>query len=431
VTPTETSCSPAAAGLAGFLLANPAGYLQGVFDTMRASSALVLSGGDDLPTDADGIEAVVEPLQGQLHDGFVGEPHSYINWGRSSDQMAAQCRDARDLILRGGPHGSGDLPRMVMAAAGCEAEAAWNHDPNATRLFGAVLMAVAAVVMLVLIGLVALTVVIAQVIAVVLFVLLPFAALAAILPGAGRELAWRWMASLLRVVLVVVGMSALLSLMLLSIDALLSAPALGMIERFALVNIAVIAMFVARKKIIASGSQLAARVDQGLRVGPGRGAGVGWGSSPTAAGVSGFGVASSLGTQERPGVTRQTHGAMREQRASRRMDKLSKSSERRAHTTSARERTEITAGPDGTPQLRRSPSVDGPVPTTRRARQTRARVEAAAASRAAGPTPPPTAAAAPRRNTATPRATRARTETPSPTPTRPTPSRRPMRTPGS
>jgi len=232
----ELATSVVAAGLAGLVLANPAGYLRGTFDTLGTASAAVLATGTGQPPPRDGADAkaVLGPLQAQIHGAFVEQPYDYLSWG---GPLPPQCAAARDRIVATGPHGADNEPRTVMEAAGCEEQARFNHDPTGTRLFGAVLTLGAAATMVVLLGLVAATVVVAQMVVVVLFAIAPFALLAAVLAGSGRELAWRWMAGLARAVVAVVGMSVVLSLLLLSVTAVLAASGdLGLVERFALVN---------------------------------------------------------------------------------------------------------------------------------------------------------------------------------------------------
>lgn len=380
----ELVISALAAVLAGFLLANPAGYLQGTFDTMSAASGAVLAAGtgSELPDDPQSAQEMIDPLQAEIHHAFVENPYDHLNWG--GVDMPEQCRAMRNVVVAAGPHGTSDAPRNAMQAAGCEAQADFNHDPNSSRLFGAVLMMVAAIVMLVLVALVALTVVVAQVICVLLFVIAPFAALAAILPGSGRELGWRWLVAVVRAVLAVVGMSAVLSLLLLAVQVLLSTTAdVGMIERFALVNLAVVAMFVARRRIITAGQQLAARIGQAGSSTRGQ---AGWVTPAAAAGATGFGVAKALRDDDRPSATRRAAATVvRDQRAKHRSHRMANASQRRADKTAAqvntRERSEVTPTGDGGYTVRRGVSVDGPAATTRRARRTRAKVEAAAGRR--------------------------------------------------
>jgi hypothetical protein len=376
----ELVLSIIAAALAGVILANPTGYLHGTFDTMGKLSGALLATGTGEPPPEDGIDAdaIMRPLQAQIHAAFVEEPYDHLNWG---GPLPPPCAAARDEILATGPHGANNEPRETMQDAGCQQQADFNHDPTGTRLFGAVLTFGAAVVMVVLMALVAVTVVVAQFVAIVLFAIAPFALLAGVLPGAGRELAWRWVAALVRVVLAVVGMSFVLSLLLLTVTSLLQATAdVGLIERFALVNVAVIAMLVARKRILAAGHTLANGFGQRLatrRVGGERVAP--WLSTPALAGATGFAIGSSLGPDRQSRSSRVAGAASRNYLANRRVTRSQRSAdaraERRASATSARQRTEFTVDGDGKPVARSVVTVDGPTPTTRRARAARARLE--------------------------------------------------------
>ncbi len=369
------------AALAGVLLANPAGYLRGTFDTMgTVSGALLATGtGEPPPNDSADAGAILGPLQAQIHRAFVEDPYDYLNWGGT--EMPAACRAMRDRIVATGPHGNGDGPREAMQVAGCDAQADFNHDPNGTRLFGAVLTFGAAVVMVVLVAMVALTIVVAQVVLVVLFALVPFAALVAVLPGAGRELAWRWAAALVRVVLAVIGMSFVLSLLLLTVRALLeTSTGVGLVERFALVNMVVLAMFVARRRIISAGHNLAASMGQRLaarraggdRVAP-------WLAAPALAGATGFALGASLGADRSSRTSRLAGAAGRNHLANRRMrhqtHAADRRAERRTNAVVSRERTEIQTDADGNPIRRRSVTIDGPAAISRRARDARERLE--------------------------------------------------------
>ncbi|HEX7196998.1 MAG TPA: type IV secretion system protein [Candidatus Limnocylindria bacterium] len=377
----ELAISILAAGLAGILLANPAGYMQGTTDTMsRLSGALLATGtGQPPPDGATDAEAVMEPLQAEIHSAFVEEPYDYLNWG---GPLSGSCAAARDEILATGPHGADDEPRSVMADAGCEAQAEFNERPDSNRLFGALLTFGAATLMAVLVGLVALTVVVAQVIAVTLWAVAPFALLAGILPGAGRELAWRWLTALARAVLAVVGMSFVLSILLLTVNALLEgSDDVGLVERFALVNMAVVAMYVTRKRILAAGHNLAGSVGQRLatrRAGSDRPA-TPWLANPAVAGATGFAIGAGLGPDRSSRSSRLASAAGRNYLANRRVHRSQRAAEeraqRRASTTTTRQRTEISTDGDGQPVLRSAVTIDGPAATSRRARAARTRLE--------------------------------------------------------
>ena len=290
----ELAASVVMAALAAILLANPSGYLDGAFDTMGTVSGALLSTGTGKPPPDDALDAdaVLQPLQAHLHQAFVEDPYDHLNWGGSD--MPTACRGMRDRIVALGPWGNSDAPRDAMEMAGCQDQADFNHDPSGQRLFGAVLTMTAALVMVVLIGLVSLTIVVAQIVAVILFAVAPFAALGAILTGGARRLALGWIAAVIRVILVVIGMSFVLSMLLLTVEALLSAGAeADLIERFALVNIVVIAMFGARRRVLHAGAEMANSI--GGKLSPQAVQNnENWLAVSTVAGVSGFAIASGL-----------------------------------------------------------------------------------------------------------------------------------------
>lgn len=360
------------AGLAGIMLASPAGYLNGTFDTMsRLSTATLAAGtGHPIPDTATDAGAVVAPIQTQLHGAFVEDPYDVLNWG--TVQMTAECRAARDQIVAAGPHGTSDGPRTMMDLAGCEDLSDFNHDPSAQRLFGAVLAFVAAGIMTVLIGLLSLTVVVAQLSVAVAFIVLPFAAALAVLPGAGRGLAIRWVTTVLRAVVAMVAMSFLLAVMLMTIQALLAgSDAMPMFARFALVDVAAIVAILARKRVIAAGHGLAAGFGSAAAAArPGSGGpGPRRATGPaTAPGVTGFGLAAARASQPAGPLRRgaQTYG---------RYKLHDRAYNRRAGQTHATQHSAI--GVDG--ETTRTTAVTGPAPTTRRARHARARVEQRAA----------------------------------------------------
>lgn len=380
----ELATSIMAAGLAGVILANPAGYLRGTFDTMGTLSGALLATGTGQPPPRNGndAKAVLGPLQGQIHEAFVEQPYDYLSWG---GPLPPACAAARDRILATGPHGADNEPRAVMEAAGCKTEATFNHDPTGTRLFGAVLTFVAAATMVVLLGLVAATVVVAQMVVIVLFAIAPFALLAAVLAGSGRELAWRWVAGLARAVLAVVGMSVVLSLLLLSVTAVLGASGdLGLVERFALVNMVVVAMLVARKRVLAAGHGLAGALGQRLATRrPGGERTAPWLPAAAVGGASGFAVGAGLGPDRSGRTTRLASAGGRNYLANRRVSRSQHAADARAERRSAavvaRQRTELGVDGDGRPVSRTTLSVDGPAATTRRARAARDRVERRAA----------------------------------------------------
>jgi hypothetical protein len=172
-------------------------------------------------------------------------------------------------------------------------------------------------------------------------------------------------------------MSFLLSLLLLTVQAMLAGTTdASLVERFALLNLTVVVMFVARKRILAGGHNLASQLAQRMssrRIGGDRAPG--WGTAPAVAGVTGFALGASVGN-DRPSRSGRLAGtAVRNHQANRRVARQGKAAERRAAKTVTRQRTDITMDAEGNPQRRSAVSVDGPAPKSRRARAARARVE--------------------------------------------------------
>jgi hypothetical protein len=373
----ELLVSIVVAALSAFVLANPAGYLAGVFETMHGASAAVLAAGTGQSVATDDDDAVLRPVQTEIHRAFVEEPYDYLDWGR---RLSGACADARDKVLESGPHGNDDEPRDAMRAAGCAEEADFNHDPSGTRMFGAALTFVAALSVVALLALMAMTLAVAQVLAIVLFALAPLALLAGILPGAGREVLWRWGMALLRAVFAVVGMSFVLAMLLVTVTAVLTGTeAVGLIERFALVNTVVIAMFVARKRILTAGHNATAQL--GHRLSARRAGGLReahWMTAPALAGATGFAVGAGIGPDRATRSSRLAGTLGRNHMAERRMRRHSA---RARNQVVARERSDLRLGLDGQPERRSTITVDGPVPRSRVGKRSRERVERRALER--------------------------------------------------
>lgn len=372
----ELAASVVMAALAAILLANPSGYLDGAFDTMGTVSGALLSTGTGKPPPDDALDAdaVLEPLQAHLHQAFVEDPYDHLNWGGSD--MPTACRSMRDRIVSMGPWGNSDAPREAMELAGCQEQAEFNHDPSGQRLFGAVLTMTAALVMVVLIGLVSLTIVVAQIVAVVLFAVAPFAALGAILTGGARRLALGWISAVIRVILVVIGMSFVLSMLLLTVEALLSAGAeADLIERFALVNIVVIAMFGARRRVLHAGADMANSI--GGKLSPQAVQdNENWLAASTVAGISGFAIASGLNAT--PGRSRaMAQNAATTRVGQRKSYNAAMVTEARGLRPIARESVAYEYDPKTDQVIRKTPSISisGAQPMSRRAKAAYERVE--------------------------------------------------------
>ncbi len=251
-------------GLSTFLMTHRADYMESTWELMdKASSALLVAGQGKDPAGADDdVGPAVRDVQKQIHGVFVEQPYDYLNWGHP---LAGPCADARNEALALGPHGSDDTARDLMGDADCDAEVDFNETPNGTRLLGTLLSMLASFVVSFVLLAVALTVVIAKFGALLLFALAPFAALAAIFPAGGRRVAWLWFTTLMQMVGAVIGMSFLLSVLLLGVRRLLEETAeVGLVERFFIVNLCVLVVAMARRRLLAGGAASAGRLADNL-----------------------------------------------------------------------------------------------------------------------------------------------------------------------
>lgn len=287
--------------LSAFMLADPAGIMTGTFDASAKVSGAILSvtapAGGTAPQGGSGssstdYSAYLTPLVAEVHRAYVEEPYDILDWGQLLD--GTSCAAIRNQILATGPHGADDLPRQMMSAdPACKQFSDFNHDPSFARLMASFLMFVAAAITLVLLVLVAGTVIVAQIVGVALIAVMPFAVVGGLLPGAGRQLLWRWVTAVIRVFLAIVVMSFLLSFLLVTLDAWLKASqGDALLERFGVLVVVVVLMVVARKRFLRGAHSAAARLGQRLesaRVG-GVG-GPGWLGAAAVGGATGFGLA--------------------------------------------------------------------------------------------------------------------------------------------
>jgi len=295
--------------LGTFLLTNREMYMNATWRLMdEGETTLLVAGMGDDPEDASAAQRAetIKELQEQIHFAFVEEPYDYLNWGQALGSADAptcssvqppqpsncnplrNCAAARDYILGRGPHGADKWPRQQMAAADgengpCDALVEFNRNPNGTRLLGAILVMLSALAVAVMLIVVGLTVVVCKVLAILLFAVVPFVTLLAILPAYGRRLTWTWAATLMQVVIAVLGMSFLLSLLLLTLRALVDVTGqVDLIERFALMDLLVAIVYVARRNLLHSGQRFAARLSEFLS--STRGSGATWASAAASAG---------------------------------------------------------------------------------------------------------------------------------------------------
>jgi hypothetical protein len=290
----EFVVSVIALGIAMIIGANPGGYLDGAETTLTqiAGTTLAVSRGEAPTGDPDQIQLIVDPLRGELHDVLIEEPYEIINWG---GPLTGACAAALPAILADGPWLAKDTPRNMMRDAGCQDEYDFNHDPTATRMASAWMSAAVSTVVLVLLMFAVLTMVMGSLFFVLRFAWLPFALLGFQLPGAARELSWGWLVGLFKSGATVAAMSFVISYLLMLISAFLTAPTLGLAERFSMILIMSGAMFLYRKQLLKGIDHFFERVRSELgswRPGlAGRGSGGFTGSTSTGgSGATGFGV---------------------------------------------------------------------------------------------------------------------------------------------
>jgi len=291
----ELMISVIALGVTVIVGSNPGGYLDGAERTLQqvSSATMAVSRGEQ-PTDdpGDGSEFITE-MQRQLHGALIEQPYEVINWGGT---LSGACADALPEILADGPWGAQDDPRNAMRDAGCGDEYDFNHDPTANRMAGAWMAALVSAVVLVLLMFAVITMMMASLFFVLRFAWLPFALLGFQLPGAARELSWGWLVGLCKNAGVVAGMSFVISYLLMLISAFLSAPGLDVAERFSVVVVMSVSMFIYRKNILKGIDHLFERIRGELgswRPGlAGRGSGGLTGSAAAGgvAGLTGYGV---------------------------------------------------------------------------------------------------------------------------------------------
>jgi hypothetical protein len=241
---------------------------------------------DEVLVEADATQSVqllneIRPLQQRIHQSFVEEPYAYLSWGRI---ITDQCLKAQNHIIATGYNGDGwparhmqraddaedakekaeaeaaareHRPPRPVADYDCDAAGDFNRKPSDERMLGALLTMLAAWVVAFFLGLMSLTVVVSKFLVAVLFALSPFAAVAAILPGAARRAAWSWFGTLLQLSVGVVSMSFLLSLMLLGVSQVLrSTENIELVQRWFVVFLIAGAVYFARRKLLSSSKGL-------------------------------------------------------------------------------------------------------------------------------------------------------------------------------
>lgn len=271
---------------ATWLLASPEGFLNGAFGVTSQLAGSVASvalpptpagcapvaGGYALPA----VNAAVAPLTDQIENAFIRQPYQLLEWGTIVPQA---CRQQADEVLAAGSGGDRDQVVSAMDTPPCTALYTFNREPSTDRLGVAVLVLAASAILMVSLGLVAGTVILAQLVAVILVGVMPFAALAAALPGSGRTVMWLWGTALVRALVTIVAMSAFLTFLLVAGDALLaSGQGQSLLVQMAVLNLVAVLGFSLRRRLLNAGRSTVDRAARRLT----RPAGAGMAAAPAA-----------------------------------------------------------------------------------------------------------------------------------------------------
>ena len=234
-----------------------------------------------------------------LQHAFVEVPWELLDWGEQLDNShnpaPAGCVSAMHSIINNGPWGTSDTPRNTMAHAGCPDLAQFNANPSTDRLLAAVIAFWGSEIVIVLAMFIAFLLAVAQFALVGCVIAFPFVSFLALLPGGGRQWLWKWVTAILVAFSSVIATLVALSLMLVSVDAVVAAESgSALIITMAALDILAIAGIIAlikfRKGLRRTARKIGSSLDS-MRVG-GAGAGHRW-LSPSQSAAAGFGVGSA------------------------------------------------------------------------------------------------------------------------------------------
>jgi hypothetical protein len=273
----------------------------------------------------DQYRGLIRPLERGIHQAFIEQPYQLLQWGQTvpggecthrMNEILAQSpggdRNKIIHIMKNGALGKDDggvlaqlNPVKTLSDAlfggsddfdgNCDALYKFNRQPSMERLGVAAMSLFAAAIIIVLLVLVAGTVVAAQLVAVVLIALTPFAALGGALPGAGRQVLWRWVASFARALLAILLMSSFLAFLLVTSKAVFDTTVNdSLLVRMVALNLVTIVAFVARKKMLAAGHRVATNFGQRLGSASIGGHKASWMAPAAAGGATGFAFAQHL-----------------------------------------------------------------------------------------------------------------------------------------
>ncbi len=281
--------------LAATVLARPAdlllgedGLLMHTRDTAMALTSVTLTHGASVSTDP---AQAAEPLTTALVDVLIVQPHQALNYGTTLDE-GHTCWEAYREVVETGPWGDEETPRELMTDAGCQDLAEYNADPTVDRLFGALLLLGATFIVSLLILLLVCALLIAVLAMGLHVVLCPLALVAALLPGGGRQLLWRWIGGVVKSLLSILAVCVFIAIFALLISGLMSAgESMPLVARFALLDIVALGGLIYHRKLLSAGNRASQRLSRRLetaRMGGARGRG--WlgpgGSAPTLAGMT-------------------------------------------------------------------------------------------------------------------------------------------------
>jgi hypothetical protein len=260
------------------------------------------------------------PLKQALTNALIVAPYDILNW---KHPLTGACAAARDKILtepgplgppqiatspqgvvttvppqrESAPWDTQEYPRTVMRAAGCNDEADFNTTPSLGRAGASLLLLLAVFIVLLSLSLIAVTVIAAQFVGVGLIMVLPIALVAGMVPGAGRQLLWRWVGLAGKCVVAILALSFLLTFFAIAAGGVLNAfPGPILVPLFALDILALI-LFFARKRVLHAGQRAGQRIGGHLEsrsIGGSRG---GLGMAAAGAAGIGFGVTEHIASE--------------------------------------------------------------------------------------------------------------------------------------
>lgn len=195
-------------------------------------------------------DQVAEPLIDGLGYALVVQPHMILDWGKSLDTGDGKCLTQYKFLVWSGPYGTDDKPRDYMRSFGCGDLADFNATAGPERLIGTVALGFGAFILIVLLALMAISCALAQVTLAGMVIASPFALVSAYLPRGGRNVLWWWcitvLSAALLVVFLIVGLAAYIRLI---IGVFQSTNDVGLIMRFVVFDLLVLAGFALHRKI--------------------------------------------------------------------------------------------------------------------------------------------------------------------------------------